>query len=263
MAHNNKPYSKEQISNAVEHSYSYSDIFRNLGIPINGGSYKWIKNLISKFELNTSHFLSLSDRCRMMGKIANNNKDKELYSTNDISNGDRIRSIKLRKFMLHHKMIEECNVCKLNDWLGNPIRLDIDHIDENGSNNNISNLQFICPNCHRQKTIKFEIPIILDKKEKRKLVKRTYNRTPKLCPTCSKKINRSSKQCISCSKTGLFKIEWPDKNTLEKLLWEKPTIQIGKDLGVSDKAVEKHVKKLGLIKPPRGYWMKKLTESIS
>ena len=36
----------------------------------------------------------------------------------------------------------------------------------------------------------------------------------------------------------------------------KPTTSIAKDLGVSDKAVEKHVKKLGLTKPPRGYWVK-------
>ena len=43
---------------------------------------------------------------------------------------------------------------------------------------------------------------------------------------------------------------------LENLLWEKPTTSIAKDLGVSDKAVEKHVKKLGLTKPPRGYWVK-------
>ena len=52
------------------------------------------------------------------------------------------------------------------------------------------------------------------------------------------------------------KIEWPSKEELEKLLWEKPTTSIAKDLGVSDKAVEKHVKKLGLAKPPRGYWIK-------
>lgn len=52
------------------------------------------------------------------------------------------------------------------------------------------------------------------------------------------------------------KIEWPSKEELEKLLWEKPTTSIAKDLGVSDKAVEKHVKKLGLAKPPRGYWSK-------
>ena len=52
------------------------------------------------------------------------------------------------------------------------------------------------------------------------------------------------------------KIEWPSKEELERLLWEKPTIYIAKNLGVSDKAVEKHIKKLGLTKPPRGYWTK-------
>jgi hypothetical protein len=53
------------------------------------------------------------------------------------------------------------------------------------------------------------------------------------------------------------KIVWPSAEVLEKLLWEKPTAQIAKDLGVSDKAIEKHGKKLGLKKPPRGYWAKK------
>jgi biotin operon repressor len=43
---------------------------------------------------------------------------------------------------------------------------------------------------------------------------------------------------------------------LEKLLWEKPTSQIAKDLRVSEKAIEKHCKKLALKKPPRGYWAK-------
>lgn len=49
------------------------------------------------------------------------------------------------------------------------------------------------------------------------------------------------------------KITWPSAEVLEKLLWEKPTSQIAKDLGVSDKAIEKHCKKLALKKPPRGY----------
>jgi hypothetical protein len=52
------------------------------------------------------------------------------------------------------------------------------------------------------------------------------------------------------------KIVWPSAATLEKLLWEKPTSQIAKDLGISDKAVEKHCKKLGLKKLPRGHWAK-------
>lgn len=56
-------------------------------------------------------------------------------------------------------------------------------------------------------------------------------------------------------------VQWPDKDELQTLLWKKPTREIGKDLGVSDKAVEKHAKKMGLTKPPRGYWQKNRSNS--
>ncbi|MBD2384661.1 group I intron-associated PD-(D/E)XK endonuclease [Cylindrospermum sp. FACHB-282] len=53
------------------------------------------------------------------------------------------------------------------------------------------------------------------------------------------------------------KVERPSKEELEKLVWEKPTAQIARDFGVSDKAVEKWCKTYGVAKPPRGYWVKK------
>ncbi|MBD2254409.1 group I intron-associated PD-(D/E)XK endonuclease [Nostoc parmelioides] len=52
------------------------------------------------------------------------------------------------------------------------------------------------------------------------------------------------------------KVVRPSKEELEKLVWEKPTAQIGKDFGVSDKSVEKWCKAYGIDKPPRGYWAK-------
>jgi hypothetical protein len=52
------------------------------------------------------------------------------------------------------------------------------------------------------------------------------------------------------------KVIRPSKEELEKLVWEKPTVQIGKDLGVSDKAVEKWCRAYGIDKPSRGYWAK-------
>jgi len=52
------------------------------------------------------------------------------------------------------------------------------------------------------------------------------------------------------------KVTRPTSEELNKLLWEKPTLAIAKDFGVSDKAIEKWSKAYGLTKPPRGYWAK-------
>ena len=40
------------------------------------------------------------------------------------------------------------------------------------------------------------------------------------------------------------------------MLWEIPSSEIGKLLGVSDNAVKKCALRYGLSKPPRGYWQK-------
>ena len=45
---------------------------------------------------------------------------------------------------------KECNICGLKPE--NTIVLDVDHIDGNKKNNNLSNLQTLCANCHRVKT---------------------------------------------------------------------------------------------------------------
>jgi hypothetical protein len=43
---------------------------------------------------------------------------------------------------------------------------------------------------------------------------------------------------------------------LTKLVWSKPTVSVAEQLGVSDKAIEKRCKRLGVSKPPVGFWAK-------
>jgi|GEM_PF-2025442 len=52
--------------------------------------------------------------------------------------------------------------------------------------------------------------------------------------------------------------EWPDlsKEELEKLVWSMPTVQVAELFGVSDTAVGKRCRVLGIKKPPRGFWSK-------
>lgn len=47
------------------------------------------------------------------------------------------------------------------------------------------------------------------------------------------------------------------KETLIKLIWEKPSTRIAKEYEVSDTTICQWCRKCGIKKPPRGYWTNK------
>ncbi|MCK9458197.1 MAG: endonuclease domain-containing protein [Proteobacteria bacterium] len=55
---------------------------------------------------------------------------------------------------------------------------------------------------------------------------------------------------------SIRKVKRPTKDELLLWVWQRPTTVIAKELGVSDKAVDKWCKWYGISKPPRGYWTK-------
>ena len=64
------------------------------------------------------------------------------------------KNSKLKGFKLKVKLFREgikqqkCELCGLTEWLGHPIPLEIHHKDCDKFNNELSNLQILCPNCH-------------------------------------------------------------------------------------------------------------------
>jgi len=58
----------------------------------------------------------------------------------------------VRRFKLLRDRGKKCEICGLK--VEHECQLDIDHIDGNSKNNNFSNLQILCANCHRLKTWK-------------------------------------------------------------------------------------------------------------
>lgn len=45
---------------------------------------------------------------------------------------------------------EKCEICGRSEWMGKPIPLELHHKDFNHYNNDLSNLQILCSNCHMQ-----------------------------------------------------------------------------------------------------------------
>lgn len=77
--------------------------------------------------------------------------ESKLYAK-DILNDKRKRAgVTLRRCLLDSGRELKCEGCGLSDkWQGKQITLEVDHIDGDNTHNNITNLRFLCPNCHSQ-----------------------------------------------------------------------------------------------------------------
>ena len=116
----------------------------------------------------------------------------------------------------------------------------VHHIDGNKENNDPANLA-ILTNSEHAKLHMGDGPSAVD------------------CARCGtqfqpthRRIKFCSQFCFNQSKR-LFN---PDKEELERLVWAHPTTHLEKVYGVTDVAIAKRCKILGVPKPPRGYWAK-------
>jgi|APCry1669189883_1035261.scaffolds.fasta_scaffold01036_11 hypothetical protein len=52
------------------------------------------------------------------------------------------------KKQLEEDFGRKCFICDNTEWLGNPIPLEVDHINGNAGDNLPENVRLLCPNCH-------------------------------------------------------------------------------------------------------------------
>ena len=132
----------EQLLKAIPLSTSIAGVLRTVGLKVeSGGGYLRVKKLIAKHQVDISHFT---------GKGWN--KGQTFGPTRPIEDyfgGVRITSHRLRLRLLKEGIKKhQCELCKLNKWFGDPIPLELHHVDGNRDNNRLENLQILCPNCH-------------------------------------------------------------------------------------------------------------------
>jgi len=137
-----RKYTPEQLKEAIKTSFSYRQTLKKLGVAAYGGNYEVLKRAISYFKLDVSHF-----------KGRGWNKSLKFPPRRPVedylSNKQPIQSYKLKLRLIKEGLLEPvCSNCDLDEWLGQPVPLELDHIDGNRKNNNLQNLRLLCPNCH-------------------------------------------------------------------------------------------------------------------
>lgn len=81
--------------------------------------------------------------------ICNNKNKKYIPAKYYIDNEVIIASHKLKKKLIKDKIKEyKCERCGRTEWEGEPIPLELHHINGNHYDNHLENLQILCPNCH-------------------------------------------------------------------------------------------------------------------
>ncbi len=142
-------YTKELLERAVEKSKSYAETCRNLGISDKGGNIRTIKNKISSFNIDISHFTGqLWSKGLTSGQHPSIKKKdlKDIFIENSGWGSDNLKKRLFREGVKECK----CEICGISEWLGKPITLQLHHLNGNHRDNRLENLQILCPNCHSQ-----------------------------------------------------------------------------------------------------------------
>lgn len=145
-----KRHNREELEQAVKTSVSYAGVCRKLGRKPVGGTITNIALMCRRWSIDVSH---MTGQAHNKGKRSNKRIPANRQLVMGTPNCHRISAGRLRKWLFEMGVKHVCNKCGIDKWNGEPLVLEIDHIDGQYWNNQLDNLQFLCPNCHSQKEV--------------------------------------------------------------------------------------------------------------
>lgn len=217
---------RDDMVDLVASRLSFAEILRYFGLHEGAGNYKTLKRRLEEESIPYEH---LKGRKGGVPKGKGHNvRPLEEY----LVPGSNVQGGKLKRRLVQEGLIiERCAICDLGPtWKGYPLVLALDHINGDSRDHRIENLRLLCPNCHSQ------TPTFSGKR-----LKKHSN-----CKVCAKAIGPKSTHCRQCASRGQpTKIQWPSTEMLLSHIEEIGFLKVALELGVSDNAVRKRLRKHG------------------
>jgi DNA-directed RNA polymerase subunit RPC12/RpoP len=238
-----RSWDDNDLIEAVRNSDSYTDVMLKLGITPQGRNGNTIKKHISRLNLNISHMKHGSRRIPQEKVFIENSR-----ASNTTVRG-RVRREKLIKYV--------CDECGNTGVYNNkPLTLQLDHHNGIRNDHRISNLRWLCPNCHSQtptfarttnpKTVKVRTIVTMvhlkcdECKQKFDRPKRQF--TNRL----NKNKNFCSQDCAHHNQSRTAIANKHHKKIYADFLKTRKYLTTAKKFSISDKMVKKIVNKFGV-----------------
>jgi len=135
--------SDDEVRAAFAAARSLADLMRRVGLAPKGGNYRVMKRRLRRLGLDPSH---LSGQ-----RWATGVRHAAVPLSELLVAGRWCPNTLLKRRLIEEGWLEaSCSGCELVEWLGQPIPLELDHINGDRDDNRMDNLRLLCPNCHAQ-----------------------------------------------------------------------------------------------------------------
>lgn len=143
-------FSKEELQNFCNESFSYRELARKIGYsPDGGGTIQILHKMVEELSLNTDHFKgqAINKGKTFNGICQRKWEDKDIF----IEHSPVVRKVIKYRILKDNLLEYKCAWCgNIGEWNNKKLNLQLDHINGISDDHRLINLRWLCPNCHSQ-----------------------------------------------------------------------------------------------------------------
>jgi hypothetical protein len=146
---------RDRLANVTQSAKSIAQILDALAMRRDGRAHHELRRRLAELEIDTSH---------LRGQAWNRGETRESHPSvaagaKKIRIPDEEVFCERSRITIGYKIVKrlrrmgwenKCQICGISDWQGKPLTLQLDHINGIHDDNRLTNLRYLCANCHSQ-----------------------------------------------------------------------------------------------------------------